>query len=378
MKRTSFIHKIDAAFAVHPITAILGPRQCGKTTLANMYSQSRAAAHFDLEDSRDLAMLDNPLLALEELTGLIIIDEIQRRPELFPTLRVLVDKKGRQQKYLILGSASRDLIKQSSETLTGRIEYIELTPFSYTEVGDIRKLWLRGGFPRSYLANNDIESMQWRKAYISTFLERDIPNLGFNIPPQTLRRFWMMLVHYHGNIFNASEIGRSLGIANTSIRNYLDILSGTFMMRELHPWIINIKKRQVKSPKIYFRDTGILNALLGIENFEDLRIHPKLGSLWEGLALEEIIRFHGASENDCYFWATHSGAELDLLIVQGSKKLGFEFKYTDNPKLTKSMQIAMRDLDLTSLTVIFPNKTNFPLTEKIRAIGLEEYLKQSD
>lgn len=375
MKRDSFIEKITKAFAVHPIVAILGPRQCGKTTLANIYSSELPnVTHFDLEDSRDLARLNNPLLALEELEGLIIIDEIQRRPELFPTLRVLVDKKRKQQKYLILGSASRDLIKQSSETLAGRIEYIELTPFSFAETEDINKIWLRGGFPRSYLANNNEESNKWRRSYISTFLEKDIPSLGFNVSAQILRRFWMMLVHYHGSIFNSSQIGRSLGISDTTVRSYLDILSGTFMIRELGPWFANIKKRQVKSPKLYFRDPGILNSLIGLESMEALRAYPKLGALWEGLALEEIIRYHNAEQENCYFWATHGGAELDLLIVEGDKKLGFEFKYTDSPKLTKSMQIALEDLSLTNLITIFPGSGDFPLQENVRAIGLETYI----
>lgn len=376
MKRESYFHKIEKAFSVHSVVAILGPRQCGKTTLAQMYfDHNKAAAYFDLENPNDLARLETPMLTLEELDGLIIIDEIQRRPDLFPILRVLVDKKPHRQKYLILGSASRDLIKQSSETLAGRIGHIELTPFMLTETQDINKLWVRGGFPRSYLAANIENSNIWRRAYISTFLERDVPNLGFRIPAQTLRRFWMMLTHYHANIFNASEIGCSLGLSNTAIRNYLGIFSGMFMIRELSPWFENIKKRQVKSPKIYFRDCGILNSLIGLETMDDLKNYPRLGALWEGLALEEVIRYNGADSEDCFFWATHSGAELDLLIVKGRKKLGFEFKYTDTPVLSKSMQIAAEDLGLTDLTVIFPGKGDFPLAKNIRAIGLETYIK---
>lgn len=270
--------------------------------------------------------------------------------------------------------ASRDLINQSSETLAGRISYIELTPFSWPEVKDVSRLLVRGGFPRSYLAKTDAEGFKWRQDYISTFLERDIPNLGINIPAQTLRRFWAMLAHYHGNILNSSEIGNSLGISHNTVRNYLDILSGTFMIRELLPWFENLKKRQVKAPKIYFRDIGIFNALVGLSDLSALQNHPKLGALWEGFALEEIIRFHEAKPEDCYFWATHGGAELDLLIIKGEQKLGFEFKYTDRPKITKSMQITITELNLSNITVIFPNKGDFPLATNIRATGLENYL----
>lgn len=374
MKRLKIIQQIDAIFEIHSVCAILGPRQCGKSTLANMYATAHPVVHFfDLEDPTDLARLSNPKLALQELDGLIIIDEIQRIPELFPVIRVLVDKH--KKKFLILGSASRDLIHQSSETLAGRISYIELTPFSLTETLEFKNLWLRGGFPLSYLATTDKSSLLWRKSYIMTFLERDIPNLGIKIPAETMRRFWMMLTHVHGNIFNASELGRSLGYSDTTIKYYLDILVGTFMVRRLSPWFENINKRQVKSPKIYLRDSGILHALIGINNYDELITNPKLGASWEGLAIEEIIRYHGADADNCYFWATHNSAELDLLIVNGDKKMGFEVKYTDSPKVTKSMQIALHDLKLDSLVVIIPGKYNFLLTEQIRVIGLESYLK---
>src|SRR3990167_352160 len=290
MERPVFEERITKAFDNHPVVALLGPRQCGKTTLAKMYAESsRQVTHFDLENPRDLVKLSSPLLALEELPGLIIIDEIQRTPNLFNILRVLVDGKKVEQKFLILGSASRDLIHQSSETLAGRIAHLELTPFNFQETNNLQQLWLRGGFPKSYLARSIEGSCEWRQSYITTFLERDIPGLGINIPAQTLRRFWLMLAHYHSNIFNASEIGNSLGASHTTMRKYLDILTGVFMIRQLPPWFANIKKRQVKSPKIYFRDSGIYHSLMGIESNNTLINHPKLGSSWEGLALEEEI-----------------------------------------------------------------------------------------
>jgi predicted AAA+ superfamily ATPase len=378
MKRTFYLHQIAKMFNVHPISALLGPRQCGKTTLAKMYASEKEQVHFfDLEDPTDLYRLQTPKLALANLTGLVVIDEIQKIPDLFSYLRVLVDNNPNVQ-LLILGSASRDLIRQSSETLAGRIGYIELTPFSLQEVSDQEKLLLYGGFPRAYLADSWESSVQWLKSYISTFLERDIPNLGIQIPPEMLRRFWLMLAHYHGGIFNASEIARSLQISGPSTRRYLDILTGTFMVRQLSPWFANIKKRQVKQPKIYFKDSGIYHALVGVTTKEALNTYAKLGSSWEGFALEEIIRVHRAAPEECYFWATHSGAELDLLIFQEGKKHGFEFKYSDVPRLKASMMTAFEDLNLDSLTVIYPGDKNFRLSEShssIIACGLSLYVE---
>jgi len=375
MKREIYLEKIKNHFRVHPICALLGPRQVGKTTLANMYVQeyfAEDAYFFDLENPLDLARLENPMLALSNVTQkLIVIDEIQRRPELFPVLRVIVDKNKKKQKFLILGSASRDLIRQSSETLAGRIGYVELAPFSLFEAKDSSRLWSRGGFPLSYLASDNKDSFLWRQSFVATFLERDIPSLGFNVPPQQMRRFWLMLAHYHGQIFNASELGRSLGISDNTVRKYLDILAGTFMIRILSPWFENLKKRQVKSPKIYFRDSGILHALLGIENKKQLLTYPKLGSFWEGFALEEVIRAIGASLEESYFWATQTIAELDLFIIKHNKRIGFEFKYTDAPKITKSMRISQEDLKLDHLFVIYPGKESFPIEENITAYGLE-------
>jgi len=373
--RSKYLKLIELQFRVHPACGILGPRQVGKTTLAKMFLEQHFQENFrffDLENPLDLARLENPMLALSKLTHqLIVIDEIQRRPDLFPIIRVLIDEKEKRRKFLLLGSASRDLIRQSSETLAGRIGYLELMPFSLDEVDhNSVLLWLRGGFPLSYLASSDEDSFLWRQSYISTFLERDIPNLGFQIPPQQMRRFWLMLVHYHGQIFNASELGKSLGISDHMVRKYLDILSGTFMVRILLPWFENLGKRQVKSPKIYFRDSGILHALLGIRNEAEMDVHPKMGSFWEGFALEEIIRQTGASSEECYFWGTQAKAELDLLIIKNSKRIGYEFKYTDHPKITPSMRIACEDLKLEHLYVIYPGAETFPLAEKITARSL--------
>ncbi len=375
MKRPKYLKHIVMNFRVHPAVAILGPRQVGKTTLARMFLEQNYPTNFhffDLENPLDLARLENPMLTLSKLSDtLIVIDEIQRLPELFPVIRVLIDEKEKKRKFLILGSASRDLIRQSSETLAGRIGYLELMPFSLDEVDDESEtLWLRGGFPLSYLASSEDDSFLWRQSYIATFLERDIPNLGFQIPPQQMRRFWLMLVHYHGQIFNASELGKSLGISGHMVRKYLDILSGTFMVRTLLPWHENLEKRQVKSPKIYFRDSGILHALIGIRNQAEMSIYPKMGSFWEGFSLEEIIRESGASAEECYFWATQSKAELDLLILKNGKRTGYEFKYTDRPKITPSMKIACEDLQLDHLYVVYPGALEFSLSEKITARGL--------
>ena len=273
-----------------------------------------------------------------------------------------------------MGSASRELIKQSSETLAGRIAHLELTPFNYQETREIPALWLRGGFPKSYLADSIEDSVYWRKNYIATFLEKDIPNLGFKVLPANLRRFWLMLAHYHGCLFNASELGRSLGVAHTTVRHYLDILVGTFMIRELKPWVENIKKRQVKISKIYFRDTGILHTLLNIIDKDALYSNPKLGASWEGFAMEEILRYHQATAEECYFWGTHGIAELDLLLVQFGKKTGFEFKYAGAPRLTNSLKIAVKELGLEQIYVIFPGDNTYPLSDNIQAVGLQRYL----
>jgi uncharacterized protein len=374
MERIAYLKQIALQLKVHPVCGVLGPRQAGKTTLARQYAKSHLnepVHFFDLENPFDLARLEEPFMALSQLKGLVVIDEVQLMPHLFPVLRVLVDERSRQ--FLILGSASRDLIQKSSETLAGRIGYVELTPFTLGEVKDSRTLWRRGGFPRSFLAPSDEESFVWRQAYITTFLERDIPSLGFKIPPVQMRRFWMMLAHSHGQIFNASEIGRSLGVSDHTVRRYLDILVGTFMMRHLPPWFENISKRQVKSPKVYFRDSGILHTLLNLRSQEDIESHPKLGASWEGFALEETIRLHHVHPEDCYFWATQSGAELDLLLFKGGKRLGFEFKYSDAPKITPSMKIALEEIKLDHLTIVYPGDQHYDFNKKISVIGIQSH-----
>jgi predicted AAA+ superfamily ATPase len=383
MRRPYFLEDVRTALSRFGVVGLLGPRQCGKTTLARMVAEAQKSelgsadvTLLDLEDPTDLARLQNPKLALQHLKGLVIIDEVQRRPDLFEVLRVLVDRPHSTTRFLVTGSASRDLIRQSSESLAGRIQYIELTPFSGREVDSVRQLWLRGGYPPAYLAASEADAGAWRKAYVRTFLERDIPALGINIAPTALRRFWMMLAHFHGQVFNASDIGRSMDVSDTTVRRYLDVLTGTLVVRQLPAWHQSLKKRQVKRPKIYFRDSGLLHTLIGIDTEDALQHHPRLGASWEGFALEEVARASADTE-DLYFWATHNRAELDLLVVGPGRRLGFEFKYSDAPKLTRSMRIALEDLELDTLTVVFPGRDAFPLAERVEAIGLETWLART-
>lgn len=374
VQRMHYLQKIEKLFKNHKAVALLGARQCGKTTLSRMYARSlpnQELIHvFDLESPIDLARLQNPMTLLRQLSGLIIIDEIQRRPEIFPILRVLLDDESLHQQYLLLGSASRDLIKQSSETLAGRIAYEEISPFSLLEVQDNEKLFLRGGFPKSYLAGDDEESSSWRENYIRTYLERDIPALGINIPAITMRRFWMMLTHYNSGIFNASDLAVSMGLSDKTIKHYLDILVGTFMIRLLPPWYANIKKRQVKRPKIYFRDSGILHHLLGFGSLKDLLNYPRLGLSWESFAMEQIINVKRYPNENCYFWAVHEQSELDLLVFHKGQSIGYEFKYMDAPTLTKSMINSIEALNLHKLFVIYPGDKAYYLSEKIEVIPL--------
>ncbi|MBW1892620.1 MAG: ATP-binding protein [Deltaproteobacteria bacterium] len=352
-----------------PVTGILGPRQCGKTTISNEFKHDH---YFDLENPRDLARLDHPQLALEDLKGLIVIDEIQRKPDLFPLMRYLIDNQPGQ-KYLILGSASRDLIKQSSESLAGRIAYYYLGGFSLRDIKkeNMAALWLRGGLPLSFLPKTDKQSMKWRQNYITTFLERDIPLLGINIPANTLRRFWTMLAHYHGQIVNYAEIGRNFGISDMTVRKYIDILEGTFMVRTLQPWYVNTGKRLVKRPKIYLKDSGLFHALMSVNNHDQLYTHNKLGASWEGFALECLCKSIGKAAQEYYFWATHAGAELDLFWQEGGKNWGVEFKYEDAPRLTKSMQIAVSDLDIEHVWVIYPGNKKYKLAENLTVFPLK-------
>lgn len=377
IKRDWFENTISEYFNTYSVVAILGPRQCGKTTLAKQYAKTQPmVAWFDCESANDLAKLSDPILALSEKSGLIVVDEVQLLPDLFKTIRVLVDHPKVTQRFLILGSASRDLIQQSSETLAGRIAYLELTPFSFDEVDSIQKLWLRGGFPKSFLAENDKNSFTWREFYVSTFLERDIPQLGIQIPAHALRRFWMMLTHNHANIFNASELSRSLGISHVTARHYLDILAGTFMIRQMQPWYENTKKRQIKSPKIYFRDSGIFHALMNIETMPQLENHLKLGASWEGFALETIIRHLHLDNHHCFFWGVYEQGELDLLVLYRGKKWGFEFKYHSSPGMTSSLSMVMEQLKLEKLFVITPTDNDYALSDHIVVLGLKNFLQR--
>lgn len=379
IKRSQELETLKRLLKDNPIVAILGPRQCGKTTLSRQFSGvlSSEITVFDLEDDRDIQRLNDPFLALEGLKGLVIIDEIQRLPNLFPALRVLADRS-KSAKYLILGSASRDLIKQSSESLAGRISYFEIGGFSLRHIGtkNLERLWIRGGFPRSYLASSEAASYKWRQDFIATFLERDIPQLGLKIPAKSLRTFWSMLAHYHGQIFNASEIGRSLGVSQHTAQRYLDLLSGTFMVRQLQPWYYNTKKRLIKRPKIYFRDTGVLHALLSLEEKKDVLSHPKLGASWEGFALEEAIRDIGLREEEAFFWGVHTGAELDLVFEKKGKLYGVEVKYSQAPSLTSSMRFALKGLSLKHLWVVYPGKEKYSLGRNITVVPLTDINKE--
>jgi len=361
--------EIQERISAFPVTAILGPRQCGKTTLARQFNYDH---YFDLENPRDTAKLEQPQLALEDLVGLIVIDEIQRVPDLFPLLRYLVDNNPGQ-KYLILGSASRDLIRQGSESLAGRVAFYHLSGFRILDIGaeNQRRLWLRGGLPDSYTSKTNNHSELWRQNYITTFLERDIPQLGINIPAGTLRRFWTMLAHYHGQVINFSEMSRSFGISDMTVRKYIDILAGTFMVRVLQPWYANIGKRLVKRPKIYLRDSGIFHSLMNIDTLDQLLSHPKLGASWEGFALESISQSIGKMSQELYFWQIHTGSELDLFWNHGGKSWGMEFKFSDAPRKTRSMQIVIKDLSLAHLWVVYPGKDNYRVAENISVLAFK-------
>ena len=363
IKRDHYLTSLATATGRSPVTALLGPRQCGKTTLARIFGKDRTAHYFDLESPADQQRLQNPELMLGSLQGMIILDEIQIKPELFNVLRVLVDNPENQSRFLVLGSASPHIIKNISETLAGRVEFIELAGFNIQETDNFEQLWLRGGFPRSFLAASEADSLAWRDGFIRTFLERDIPMLGITIAPTAMRRFWTMLAHFHGQTWNASELGRSMGLTDKTVRSYLDILTATFMIRQLQPWHENLSKRQVKSPKIYFRDSGLLHSLLNIPNYHSLTGNPRIGASWEGFALEQVLQVIRPAE--AYFWSTHSGAEVDLLFFQEGKRCGVEFKFNEAPKITKSMHIAVKDLSLDYLWVVYPGKEQYPVTDKI-------------
>ncbi len=372
ISRPDFEAEIKESIRYNPVTAILGPRQCGKTTLARLISESMESNIFDLEDPADFELLRaTAKQVLGNLDGLVILDEIQRNPDLFSLLRVLSDEPVSNRKFLILGSASPDLIRKSSESLAGRIGFVHLTGFRLDETGteNVDKLWRRGGFPRSFLAADEKQSFNWRNNFIQTFLERDISLYGFNIPPVTLRRFWQMLAHYHGQIWNGAEFARAMGVSEPTVKRYLDILTGTFMIRQLQPWHENLKKRQVKSPKIYIRDSGILHSLLTLEG-DQILTHVKAGASWEGFVIEQLLQ--KLNTRDCYFWRTHTGAELDLLSIKSGKRLGFEIKHSDVPKITRSMHQVIKDLQLEHLFLIYRGKRKIQIHEKISALPIHE------
>ncbi len=370
IKRPDLIRQVQKAIRRSRVVVLIGPRQCGKTTLAREFLSPGEKNYYDLEDTDDLVRLEDAKSELAGLRGLVVIDEIQRKPELFPLLRVLSDRKPLPAKFLILGSASPALLKQSSESLAGRIETIQMSGFSLREVTP-RKLqshWFRGGFPHSFLARSNGGSFAWRKQFVQTFLERDVPQMGVNIPAPMFRRFWTMLSHTHGQFWNAADPAASLGVSQPTVRKYLDYLEHLLMVRQLQPWHENLSKRQVKAPKIYVRDSGLLHLLLGIQNEKDFQNHPKRGASWEGYVIEEL--FKQFQPDDAYFWATHNQAELDLLFLKNGRKIGFEIKLSDRPSLTPSMRIAIRDLKLEKLFVVYPGKENYRLHDRIQVLSI--------
>ena len=371
IKRAKYKRELERALGRSRAVALLGPRQCGKTTLARELVDKDSSNYFDLEDTASLIGLADPKTALAPLKGLVVIDEVQRRPDLFPILRVLLDRSPSPAKFLILGSASPDLLQQSSESLAGRLEMIEMDGFGLSEVGQKKasRLWLRGGFPLSFLAKSDADSFAWRKNFIRSFLERDLRQQGINIPAVSLHRFWTMLAHSHGQIWNAAPFATSLGVTEPTVRRYLDILTGVFMVRQIQPWYVNIKKRQVKAPKFYIRDTGVLNSLLGLKTEAEVLRHPGCGASWEGYVIEEVIR--SVEPDDVYFWATHQGAEIDLVFTKGGRMYGVEVKRADAPTMTPSMRIALEDLKLERIAVIYPGEKRYSLHKKINVVPFE-------
>jgi uncharacterized protein len=372
IRRPSYMERLSASTKRSPVTTLLGPRQCGKTTLARMFAEGKNAIYFDLESQPDLHRLQNPQLMLGTLKGIVILDEIQNMPGLFNVLRVLVDRPKNRTRFLVLGSASPGIIRNVSETLAGRVEFIELSGFDLIETGadSWEKLWVRGGFPRSFVARSDGDSLAWREGFIRTFLERDISQLGVTVHSSAMRRFWTMLAHYHGQTWNGSELARSMGLSDKTVRSYLDILTGTFMIRQLQPWHENIAKRQVKAPKIYFRDSGLLHSLLSLTDFHSLSGHPRMGASWEGFVLEQVLQILNPSE--AFFWATYQGVEIDLFFLLRGRRYGVEFKFNEAPKVAKSMHVALETLALDHLWIIYPGKHKYPVHEKITVWPLRD------
>ena len=372
IQRQAWLNNIRTALVRSRIVTLIGPRQCGKTTLAREFLPEDSVNYFDLEDPVSLSRLDEPMTALGSLKGLVVIDEVQRRPELFPVLRVLVDRKSYEGRFLILGSASGELLRQSSETLAGRMETLTLSGFDLGELGyeHMAQHWLRGGFPLSYLAATDVDSMVWRKSFIQTLLERDLPQWGVRSSSTALWRFWTMLAHYHGQTWNAAEPARAMGVSEATTRRYLDLLSDAFMVRQLLPWHANLRKRQVKSPKIYIRDSGLLHQLLGLGSERELMTHPKLGASWEGYVIEAVL--NSVRPGEAFFWATHQGAEIDLVLRTNGKMLGVECKRRDAPGMTPSIRIALEDLKLDAVAVIYPGRRRFTIAPGVEAVPLSD------
>jgi predicted AAA+ superfamily ATPase len=361
-----------------PVVALLGPRQCGKTTLARQLLDPKSNQYFDLEEPISLARLEQPQLTLAPLKGLVVIDEVQRRPDLFQVLRVLVDRPRNRARFLILGSASATLLRQASESLAGRIELVEMSGFTLDEIGidALARVWRRGSFPRSYLARSEAASAEWRRQFTRAVVERDLPELGISIPAATLMRFWSMLAHNHGGVWKATDPARSLGLSEPTVRRYLDLFTGLFLVRQLQPWHQNLSKRQVKAPKVYLRDSGLLHSMLGITDEKALLSHPKLGASWEGFVIEALAHAH--RPEDLYFWSTHQGAELDLLMFKRGKRVGFEVKRADAPTLTTSMRTVLDDLELDSLSVVYPGDREYTLAHNVRVVPVAAALNLPD
>ena len=364
--------QITQALARSPVVALVGPRQCGKTTLARQLVAADSSNYFDMEDPISLARLDNPRTALQDLTGLVVIDEVQHRPDLFPVLRVLVDRDGSPIRFLVLGSAGPALLRQTAESLAGRIEYVELTGLQVAELGPARmaELWIRGGFPRSLLAATDGDSMAWRQSFIRSLVERDLPQFGADLATPALHRFLRMLAHYHAQRINVAELASSLQMGQATVRRYLDLLEHLFLIRQLRPWHENLRKRQVKHPKIYFRDAGLYHHLIGAGTMDALQTHPRIGASWEGFILEKVMA--EAAPDEAYFWATHNGAELDLLLLTPGRRVGVEIKRVDAPRRTRSMTVAMHDLKLDALRVVYPGTTRYVIDERITVVPAGE------
>ena len=370
--RNRDLARLRTALRRSRVVALVGPRQCGKTTLARQFVDADSRNYFDLEDPASLARLDEPMTALRGLKGLVVVDEVQRRPELFPVLRVLADRRPAPARFLILGSASPALLRQWSETLAGRLETVELEGLRLADIGAGGQFrhWSRGGFPAAFTARSDADSLAWRRQFIQSVLERDLPQLGVQVPALALRRFWNMVAHYHAQVWNAAELARALGVNESTVRRYLDLLGSVFMLRPLAPWFENLGKRQVKSPKVYVRDSGLLHALLGVGSVRDLELHPKVGASWEGYAVEEVLK--AMRPDEAYFWATHGGAELDLLLFVKGRRVGVECKRTDAPTLTPSMRIALDSLGLDKLVVAYPGERRYELAARVEVMPLAQ------